>query len=260
MTYVKLLILLFFNTVIEFLPVSSTAHSILLRKMLQLNFNLDLILAFSQLAISLSLCFYFRTKIIDLVRSMFFETKKCTIFCMKIVLTMLPTLVFGFFFYRVIKNYLYTEKTIALCLIIGAIFMLILEKVCKSGIIENFHEIDYKLALKIGLFQCLSLIPGISRSASTIGAGLFYGLKRGTAVDFSFFISIPLSISACIFDIYKNASYIGKDNAGVIFYCFCLSLFFSLLFMGKIINVVKTNKLSIFAYYRIVVGTILGHL
>ncbi len=254
----KLTILLFLNNIIEFLPVSSTAHGIFINKILNIGLNLKLILAFAQLGISLGVCFYFKNKIVNITNSLFKNTLKTIIFLLKIFITMIPTILVGFFCYKVIKNVVNSNRTIAICLLLGSILMLIAEKNYKNNKkhlknIKNFEKIDFLTAFKIGLIQSLSLIPGISRSASTISAGLFCKLSRKISVDFSFFISIPISILASLYDIYKNVNYIN-NNFFVYFYCFVLSFIFSIVFCEKILNFLKNNKLYIFVWYRIILG------
>lgn len=298
----EFIFLLFFNAVVEFLPISSTAHSILLIDFLKLKVPVSGVLAFSQLAISLGVCFYFRKKIIDMVKSLFSGEKKdkknTLIFLSKIFITMLPTLIFGLFFYNIIKKVFYSNRSIAICLILGAILMLFAEK--KYGKnkentrkIEDFEDIDFLTAIKIGLLQALSLIPGVSRSATTISAGLLCNLPRKFAVEFSFFISIPISILASLFEIYKTFRFglissivsvvsINSGNTEIfgvnmksfmdffsgfkdpVFIClimifiisFILSLLFSLLFCKKILNFLSKNTLFAFIYYRIGFGLI----
>lgn len=264
MLFFKLFILLFLNTLIEFLPISSTAHSILINKILTIDFNLNLILSFAQIAISLSVCFYFKNEIINLIKSLFMDTKNTFIFLLKILITMLPTMLFGLCCYETIKEYLYLDKIIAINLIFGAILMLVIERLYKKNVtnnninyIEKFEEIDFMVAFKIGIFQCFSLIPGISRSASTIVSGLFCNLPRNIAVKFSFFISIPISILAALFDIYKNVQYINNNNISVLIFCFLVSLLFSMIFIKKILLFLQKNTLNIFVYYRIFVGIII---
>lgn len=257
----RLTILLFLNNVIEFLPISSTAHSIIINKLLDIEFNLNLVLAFSQLGISLGVCFYFKNKVINLVKSLFCDTKKALIFLTKIMITMIPTILFGIFCYKIIKNIVNSNAIIAICLLLGSILMLIAENRYKKNEkslknIKNFEEIDFKTASEIGLFQCLSLIPGISRSASTISAGLLCKLPRKIAVDFSFFISIPISIIASLYDIYKNVGFIN-GNYLLFFYCFILSFVISLFFGKKILGFLKNNSLYVFVWYRIILGIVL---
>ncbi len=253
----KLTTLLFLNNIIEFLPVSSTAHGIFINKILNVNVNLKLILAFAQVGISLGVCFYFKDEIKNMIKLLFYNIKRLIIFLLKIIITMIPTILFGLFCYKIIKN-INSNKIIAICIMLGSILMLIAEKKYKNNKkhlknIKNFEEIDFVTAFKIGLIQCLSLIPGISRSASTISAGLLCKLPRKIAVDFSFFISIPISILASLYDIYKNFNYL-KNNYLLFFYCFILSFTFSRIFCRKILNFLKNNKLYIFIYYRIILG------
>lgn len=250
MLFLKLSILLFFNTIIEFLPISSTAHFLLISQFFNLNINNNLILSFSQLSITFYLLFYFRYYIIDIIKNIY--KKDYILFCMKILITMLPTIFIGLLFYNLIKKYTYNNISIAIFLILGSILMFIAEK--KGNSINNdvdLYNITYKDCIKIGFLQMFSLIPGISRSATTISGGLLSGFNKNKAILFSFFISIPISFCASVFDIYKNINYIYSDYKILVF-SFVITFIFSFLFVDKIIRFLQNNKLYIFIYYRII--------
>ena len=247
---IYLFFLLLLNTIIEFLPVSSTAHFLILSKIFKIE-NIDLILPFSQLAIVFYLIFYFRKDIFNIIKNIY--KKEYIIFCSKILMTMIPTIVFGLFFYDFIKNLFYKDTSIALFLIVGSCLMFLAEKFYsknKEKKVDNFYELSYKSCLKIGLLQMFSLIPGISRSATTICGGFFCNLSREQAILFSFLISIPISFCASVFDIYKNVDYL-VTNLNTVSFVFIITLIFSFCFVGKTINFLKKTNLNIFANYRI---------
>ena len=269
MLYVNLFFLLIINTILEFLPVSSTAHFLLLADISKLDntINLNLILSFSQLAITFYLLFYFKEIILDILKS--FYKKEKLIFCFKVFITMLPTAIFGFLFYNLIKKCFYDNISISLFLLLGSLLMYFAEKVYNKNSKTNldlknsaaidsndFYNISYATCLKIGFLQMFSLIPGISRSATTISGGLLSGLSRKNAVLFSFFIAIPVSFCAAIFDIYKNYNELLLEYNYAIF-AFIFSIIFSFIFVRKMLDFLQNIKLDIFIYYRIVLALLI---
>ena len=255
MLFLKLSILLFLNTIIEFLPISSTAHFLLISQIFDLNINTDLILSFSQLSMVCYLLFYFRNDIINIIKNIY--KKDYIIFCIKILITMIPTIFVGLLFYNIIKEDTYNNISISIFLIFGSLLMFFADKKeDKTNNNVDLYNITYKDCIKIGFLQMFSLIPGVSRSATTISAGLLSGFNKKKAILFSFFISIPISFCASVFDIYKNANYIYSDYKILIF-SFVITFIFSLLFVKKIIMFLQNTKLNVFVYYRIVLSLLI---
>lgn len=251
-----LFFLLLINTIIEFLPISSTAHFLILSKISNIR-DIDLVLSFAQLGIVSYLIFYFRKDILNIIKNIY--KKDCLIFCVKVLITMIPTIIFGLFFYDFIKHIFYKDVSIALFLIIGSCLMFLAERFYsknKEKKIDNFYDLSYSSCLKIGFLQMFSLIPGISRSATTISGGFFCNLNREQSVLFSFLISIPISFCASVFDIYKNIDYLVSDF-GTISFIFIITLIFSFCFVSKIINFLKKTNLNIFANYRIILALLI---
>lgn len=239
----------------EFLPISSTAHSIILANILNIkDINIDAILAISQIGIMFSLLFYFKNEIFDIFCNIF--KKQYITYCIKLMITMLPTIFVGLCCYSILKQF-HSNFYIAIGLIFGSLFMLFAEKYYQNNEHDDndLKKMSFKNSIIIGLCQCLSMFAGVSRSAMTISGGLLSNFSREKAIKMSFFISIPISFAGAIFDIYKNI-YIF-DNMSIVFYTLILSFVLSLIFIKKILNFLKTNKLNIFIYYRILLAFIL---
>ena len=256
--YFKLLFLTVLNCIIEFLPISSTAHNLILLKILSVrSINIDLFLSFLQLPITAVLCIYFFTEIKMIILT-FFKKKETRIFCYKIILTVLPTVLFGLIFASTIKLFFYNSIiSIAVFLIIGGVFMATVNEDKQNIKFNDIYSIDCKSCIKIGFCQMFSLLPGVSRSATTIYTALICGVEKSIAINYSFFISIPISFLACIYDIYKNFNIIKQD--GLFQYCIFLfiAFIFSLIFIKKFIKLLTNNKLRTFGYYRIIVGLLI---
>lgn len=256
--FFKTILLLFFNTIIEFLPISSTAHGILFNKFIKINNDIKLILAISQMSILISLLYYFREKILSILKN-FFKDKSIRKFCYRIIIATIPAIIFGFLFNNIIKKYFFSNITIAIFLIVGGIALIYIEnffRVKSDNIIEfDLYSIPEKIMYKVGLFQAIALLPGISRSASTICSAIYYGLSKKTSIEFSFFLSIPISFAGSVFDILKNFNFI--DNYFILSVYFVINVVFAIFFAKNLINFLKDKDLSIFGYYRIIFGLIL---
>ncbi|MBO4956805.1 MAG: undecaprenyl-diphosphate phosphatase [Rickettsiales bacterium] len=262
----NLTILLILNVIIEFLPISSTAHSIVINKLLNIDFNLNIILALSQIGITLAVCYYFKNIIKDIIVNLFRLNREYFLFCFKILITMLPSVFIGCFFYGIIKTYCQSSMSIGIGLICGSLLMYFAEKYYlknHNGDTNNIKQrndlfnISFKDVCKIGLFQSLSLMSGVSRSATTISAGMLSNFSRIKAVEMAFFISIPVSFGGACFDLYKCFDLINNDSYLMCLYILLLSFILSLLFMKKIINFLQNNSLHIFIFYRIIFGLLL---
>ena len=250
-------VLLIFNVIIEFLPISSTAHLVLINKILNIDYNINVILAVSQIGITLAVCFYFRNFIKEIIVNLFKLNKKYFLFCLKIFITMLPTVLVGLVFYELIKTYCQNNISIGVCLVLGSLLMLLAEKFYSGKKNSDLLDISFKEAGKMGILQSLSLISGISRSATTISAGLLSNFSRKKAVEMAFFVSIPVSFGGAFFDLYKSMNMIKSGDLWILFYIFVVSFILSLFFMKKILNFIINNSLYIFIYYRIVFGVLL---
>ena len=251
--FMKTIILMLLNTIVEFLPISSTAHFIIFNKLIKIKSNINLIMAISQMAIIISLIYYFYEYVIDIIVN-FFKKKEIRFFCYNIIIATLTTIIFGFIFHKMIKKYFFNVKTIAIFLILFGIIMIYIDKHFnkENKILCNLYSIPKNIMYKIGVFQAISLLPGISRSASTICGAIYYGLSNDLSVDFSFFMSIPVSFAGSVFDIYKNFNVI--DNYLMIFIFFILNIMWALFLVKKMIEFLKKHSLKNFGFYRIVIG------
>jgi undecaprenyl-diphosphatase len=257
--FTKIVALFLANTIIEFLPISSTAHGILMGRFLGIGADIKLLLAISQLIIELSLCLHFREILGKIIKKFFFD-RKIRIFCYNIALTSLPFLVVGAIFGGIIRKYLYSDRTIAVSLIIGGLFLWLAERYrARKKIfpekINSLENIDPTIMYKIGAAQIFSILPGVSRSACTIGSALFLGLARETAVNFSFFISIPVGIAGSVFDIFgRILPAAASGGCTVLAVYFMINILFALFFTERMLKFLRTHKLSVLAHYRIVLG------
>ncbi len=239
----------------EFIPVSSTGHLILADTLLGLNSEkmatFDVAI---QLGAILAVVVYYKRFFLNLVMpSQWFKHD-----FMVILVAMLPAIFLGVVFHSFIKEHLFSPITVAIGLFLGAILMLIAQK--KASPTPQTTEIahlSYKQALTIGLYQCLALWPGFSRSGSTISGGLLAKLDYKTSAAFSFIVAVPLMAAAVSFDLIKTAPSLTSQDFALIGIGGVVSFGVALLSIVVFLRLLEKLKLAPFAWYRIVVSVVI---
>jgi undecaprenyl-diphosphatase len=188
----------------------------------------------------------------------FFTDKKIRIFCYKIVFLCAISGVLGIILLNLIKNIRYNLNLAAFSLVALGFIMIFIEKTNKTvkGV-NDIKNITWRQNLYIGFIQALSLIPGVSRSGATVCGGLQNGLDKKTAVKYSFFISIPINIMSCVFDVYKNYDIMLNQGQLIALLVFMFNFIFSLFFIKKALEFFEKINLKFFGYYRILVALII---
>ena len=236
----------------EYLPVSSTGHIILASAFLGINDNefvkdYTVIVQFG--AILSVVALYWR----DLLRS--FELYK------KLLVAFLPAAVIGFTFKDPIQSLLGSVTVVAWSLLIGGFFLLFIDKwLAKKDDQKQLHNTDqltYKDSLVIGLLQCAALVPGVSRSASTIVGGLIRNLDRKTAAEFSFLLAVPTLGAATAYKLLKIAPTITGDHIQVILIGNIVSFIVGAITIKTFVKYLSRYGFKVFGYYRIIVGSVL---
>ncbi|PIR37121.1 MAG: undecaprenyl-diphosphatase [Alphaproteobacteria bacterium CG11_big_fil_rev_8_21_14_0_20_39_49] len=241
----------------EFIPVSSTGHLILLIDILKFKgpegrvFEIVI-----QLGAILAVCWLYRKKLIRVLIGLPKE-KEAQKFAFNITLAFLPAAVLGVMFHSFIKEVLFSPTVVSVSLIVGGILILIIEKTAPKPKYDSIEKISFKTALMIGFAQALAMIPGTSRSGATIMGSLLLKVERKTATEFSFFLAIPTMLGATVYDLYKNSDILSFDNLAIIAIGFFAAFFAALLVVRTVINFISTHGFKPFAYYRIVLGTIM---
>jgi undecaprenyl-diphosphatase len=252
----KALILGIVEGLTEFLPVSSTGHLILVGDLL--NFNDEKGKVFTiliQLGAILAVCWEYRTRISGVIRQVG-SSKDANRFVLNLFVAFLPAAILGLLFIKTIKHYLFHPVPVALALIVGGFLILWAERRKHIIDVERVEDMDWKHALKIGLMQCLALIPGTSRSGATIIGGLFFGLSRKAATEFSFFLAIPIMFAATFYDVYKHRDILQFNDMGVFLVGFVASFISALIAVRGLLRFVSHHDFTVFAWYRIGFGAI----
>lgn len=234
----------------EFLPISSTGHLIVVSKFLgleQTNAHKTFEVAI-QLGSILAVLFLFAKRL--LVDKTLW---------LKIIIAFLPTAILGFLFYKTIKA-LFGPESVAIMLVIGGFVFLIVEYFRRNHDDSKDKTIDdltIKEALTIGLFQSLSMVPGTSRSGATMIGGLFSGLSRKSAAEFSFLLAIPTMFVATFYDLYKNRSEMIIDDYSLLAVGFVTAFVVAFFTVKAVINFLTTHTFIVFGIYRIIFGILL---
>ena len=241
----------------EFLPISSTGHQIIVADLL--NFGGERAMAFNiiiQLGAILAVVWEFRRKIIDVVVGL--PTKpEARRFTTNLIIAVMPAVVLGVIFADVIHEYLFNPITVATALVIGGVIMLWAERRQHQVHAETVDDITWKDALKVGFAQCLAMIPGTSRSGSTIIGGLLFGLSRKAATEFSFFLAMPTMVGAAVYSGYKYRHLFQPDDLPVFAIGFVTSFIFAMIAVRALLKFISNHSYAAFAWYRIGFGLLI---
>ena len=241
----------------EFLPISSTGHQIIVADLL--NFGGERAMAFNiiiQLGAILAVVWEFRRKIIDVVVGL--PTKpEARRFTTNLIIAVMPAVVLGVIFADVIHEYLFNPITVATALVVGGVIMLWAERRQHVIRVETVDDMNWKDAVKIGFAQCLAMIPGTSRSGSTIIGGLLFGLSRKAATEFSFFLAMPTMVGAAVYSGYKYRHLFQPDDLPVFAIGFVTSFIFAMIAVRALLKFISNHSYAVFAWYRIAFGLLI---
>lgn len=251
MTLVEVIVLAIVEGLTEFLPVSSTGHMIIVTALMGVTPTpfVKLFTIAIQLGTILSvLVLYYRR---------FFRSLT---FYYKLAVAAIPAALFGFLFSDEIDGLLESPLTVGATLVIGGIILLFVDKWFNKPVIDDSDEINYWQALKIGFFQCLALIPGTSRSASTIVGGMTQNLTRKAAAEFSFFLAIPMMFGATVLklkDHFDDGNRLTGEEINHLIIGNLIGFVVAIVAIKSFIGIVSRYGFKAFGWYRIIVGGII---
>ena len=246
MSWLEAFILAVVEGLTEFLPVSSTGHMILTEGIMGMKSN-DFVQAFI-----INIQFGAILSVVVLYWKRFFQSLK---FYYKLFVAFLPAAVFGLLLNDYIEAALESVYVVAVMLVIGGVILVFVDRWFKNPS-EN-QEITYPKALKIGMFQVLAMIPGVSRSAATIIGGMTQKLTRKTAAEFSFFLAVPTMFAAAGYKLLKNYEAINTDNISILIFGNVVAFIVALFAIKSFINYLTKHGFAVFGYYRIVIGMLI---
>lgn len=263
---IKTIILGVVQGITEWLPISSTGHMILVDAFMPLKVYADevvnkefvdmfmVVIQFGSILAVLLLYFHklnpFSPKKDNI------QKRDTWVLWSKVLVASVPAAVVGLLFDDIIDALLYNPLTVAIALIVYGILFIIIEKKKKKPLVTNLNDLDYKTAFKIGAFQMLALIPGTSRSGSTILGATIVGCSRKVASEFSFFMAIPVMFGASLLKIIKLD--MALDLSGIIILLLGMVVAFvvSVIVIKSLMRYIRKHDFTIFGYYRIVLGII----
>ena len=252
----------------EWLPVSSTGHMILADEFIRLNVSdafKEMFFVVIQLGAILAVPTLFFDRLNPISKKKSKEEKKRTIdlWC-KVIVGALPAAVAGLLLDNFLDEHLYTPTVISIALIVYGIAFILIERMKKVKAnefrVNDVSELTYKDALTIGAFQILSLIPGTSRSGSTIIGGMLGGVSRVVSAEFSFFMAIPIMLGASGLKILKfilEGATVSTFEIALLFIGIVVSYIVSVIVIKFLMDFVKRHSFSVFGIYRIVLGAVL---
>jgi len=241
----------------EFLPISSTGHLILAGDLLNfMNHEKRNVFDIAiQLGAILAVVWEYRRRFVSTFAGIGHDPIANRLI-INLAIAFLPLAILGLTFGDTIKTHLFKPVPVALAFIIGGFIILWAEKRTHTVTIETVDDIRPIDALKLGLAQAVALIPGMSRSGSTIIGGLFFGLSRKAAAEFSFFLAVPTLGIASIYSMYKDRALLSMDDMGAWAMGFIFSFISAMIAVRALIRYVSNHDFTIFAWYRLVFGVI----
>lgn len=260
MMILKAVILGIVEGLTEFLPVSSTGHMILVDKLISLSSDAKFTESFEviiQLGAILSVCCFFFKELWPFSGNKEKDKEKLVLWS-KVIIAVFPALALGAIYSKLdLKKYLFTPTVVASTLLFYGIVIIILEIYNKNKTeykVNTIKEISYKGAVLVGIFQCLALVPGTSRSAASIIGAMLIGFSRGVAAEFSFFLAIPTMVAAAGHDMLKAGVNFNKSQFAALGTGFIVSFIVAYIVIKVFMDYVKKKDFKIFGYYRIVLG------
>ncbi|MFC4099629.1 undecaprenyl-diphosphate phosphatase [Paenibacillus xanthanilyticus] len=243
----------------EFLPVSSTGHLILAGHLLGFEGKAaDTFKIVIQLGAVLAVFVLYFKRYMDMLKNLlkFDFSDKNKLNAIHLVLAMIPALVVYLVFKDVIKNELFGPGPVLIGLVVGGVLMIVAARAKRRVTAEESDNITYRQAFGIGMFQCLALWPGFSRSGSTISGGLLLGTSQKAAADFTFMISVPVMLGATVLDMYDSREYLTADDMTLFVIGFIAAFVVAMIAVVTFLNLIKRLKLEWFALYRFVLAIV----
>ena len=252
----------------EFLPISSTGHLILAGSLL--NFTGEAVKVFDvaiQSGAMLAVIWQYRLRLASTVKGIGHDPVAQR-FARNVLVAFIPAAILGLLFGKMVKAHLFHPVPVALAFIVGGVLILWVEawhrrrfgerdlEGTRRARVENVDDMSMLDALKVGLMQCLALIPGTSRSGATIIGGMVFGFSRKCATEFSFFLGIPTLMAAGAYSVWKERERLHLQDLPMFAVGTVVAFFSALLCIRWLIRYVSTHDFTVFAWYRIVFGCI----
>lgn len=256
MDYLIALFLGFVEGLTEYIPVSSTGHLLLLSHFLGFDSPSNTFAVLIQLGAVLALLSLYFNKLWNVVVTLP-SSPESRGFVISILVAFFPAVVIGVLAHDFIKTVLFeSPRIICISLIVGGIILWLVDKYAPTPTKDDAMKLDFKTSLIIGLFQCLAMIPGMSRSGSTLIGAMLFKVEKKAAAEFSFFLAMPTMMAAFSYDVYKTYDQMNFNDMGLVAVGFIAAFVTALLVVKAVLNFVAKNGYGVFALWRIAVGGI----
>lgn len=237
----------------EFLPISSTGHLIVVGDLIGFHNDGRVFEIAIQLGAILAIVFEYRQRFINVTTGITHDPKAQR-FVLNLLIAFLPAAIMGLLFIKTIKLYLFNPVSVAVMLVLGGLVILWAERRQHQARVHDVDDMSMLDALKVGCAQMFSLIPGTSRSGATIIGGLFIGLDRKVAAEFSFFLAVPTMFAATFYDLYKHRELLDGGDIPMFAVGFITAFLSALVAVRTLVKFVANHSFEIFAWYRIAFG------
>lgn len=252
--FIKAIILGIIEGITEFLPISSTGHLILANQWISFSKDFTVVFdIFIQLGAIVAVVIYFRKDVFPPKIKLITERNYIN-FWLKVLTAFLPAALFGYLLADIIEEHLFTPLVVALSLLVWGIVLVLIERKEHPFRFKTIDEMPYKVALYIGLFQCLAMVPGTSRSGATIIGALVLGASRKLAAEFSFYLAIPTILAASVYSLLKGGMHFSNNDILLLGLGFIVSFLVALAVIRFLMNYIRKHSFIIFGYYRIVLA------
>ncbi len=208
-----------------------------------------------QLGAILAVVVLYRQRFMDVIAGLGRRDADAIRFTRNVLIGFLPSAVIGALAYKAIKAMLNSPIIVAIALIVGGVAILVIERLVRQPTCDSVEAMPVRTAFGIGIIQCLSMIPGVSRSGATIMGALTLGVERRTAAEYSFFLAIPTMMGATTLALWKARHELGDGQGMAIAIGFVVSFIVAMLVIRWFLNVVTKHGFAPFAWYRIIVGS-----
>lgn len=240
----------------EFIPVSSTGHLLLAGHFMGFQSTGKSFEVLIQLGAILAILSVYFARLWDMLIKLPSDRSTQT-FVLGILIAFLPAAVIGAMAHGFIKQVLFeSPMLVCITLILGGFILLWIDKRKIEPVYTDASKFPLSVYLRIGFFQCIAMIPGVSRSGSTIVGALLLGADKRSAAEFSFFLAMPTMVGAFTYDLYKNRDVLSAADLPIIATGFIFAFFAALLVVRQLLDFVSKRGYSLFAYWRLAIGTI----
>lgn len=258
MSIIQAIILAIIEGITEFLPISSTGHMIIGSSLMGIASDpfTKMFTVAIQFGAILSVIFLYWKKFLPKADSL----QETFNFYLKLVVAFIPAAIIGFLLNDVIDQLLERVDVVGYALILGGIFFLYVDKIFHKNEEYEDQNVSYPASLKIGFFQTIAMVPGVSRSAATIIGGLTQRLNKKTAAEFSFFLAVPTMFAATLYKMYKfydEGGSFGSNEVILLIVGNVVAFIVAILAIKSFISFLTKNGFKVFGYYRILVGILI---